>query len=182
MRHPEQCSAWKTQLLANQPHVNVHKKEWVRKAILQKSSSKASPVTKHFPSPSGCRWAEWPKSHRRALLPSSDSSTFSAANTRVPLVSSGLGDGKNTQKHTELHFFKPKGSISPVTGLSKYRAVIISYKLPITCPGDSCSPVVGQPGQAAWQSHGVTRRGDKYDIPGSLEPRETLISNIDLKI
>lgn len=97
------------------------------------------------------------------------------------ISSSGLGDGKNTQKHTELHF-KPKGSISPVTGLSKYRAVIISYKLPITCPGDSCSPVVGQPGQAAWQSHGVTRRGDKYDIPGSLEPRETLISNIDLKI
>lgn len=84
--------------------------------------------------------------------------------------------------HTQLQLSKPKGCISPVTALSKYWAVIISNKLPITCPGDSCSPVVGQPGQAAWQTHGVTRRGDKYDIASSLEPRETLISNIDLKI
>lgn len=104
---------------------------------------------------------------------------------RVPLVPLDSEMGKTVKSTQNYSFLSPKGLflLWSVTGVSIYRAVIISaYKPPITCPGDSCSPVVGQPGQTAWQTHRVTGGGDKYDIPSSLEPRETLISNRDLKI
>lgn len=93
-------------------------------------------MTKHFPKPSGWRWAEWPKSHRRALLPSSDKSTFSAANERFltgqfPFFFFPPLSGHNTKpKAHRATFLSPNQGLLflwSVTGSSTITIPVILY-------------------------------------------------------